>query len=182
MTEVVYYFAASLDGFIATADGGVEWLAPFEAADEDYGYSDFYASVDSVLLGRKTFEQSLTFGPWPYPGKACWVFTHAEMEPPAPEVKMTSASPAEVLTELHQKGYERAWLVGGAELAGSFRAAGLISEYIVSIIPVVLGGGIPMLALPGASERLQLIEALPYPSGLIQLRYQPARAAGGSSA
>jgi dihydrofolate reductase len=175
MTEVVYYFAASVDGYIATPDGGVEWLARFESAGEDYGYSDFYASIDSVLLGRKTYEQSLTFGPWPYPGKPCWVFTHRKVEPAAADVRMTSSSPLEVVTDLQRKGYERSWLVGGAELAGAFRKTKLISEYVVSIIPIILGNGIPMLALHGSVDRLELVETRPFPNGLVQLRYRSSK-------
>jgi dihydrofolate reductase len=65
VVEVVYYVAASLDGFIATPDGGVGWLEPFEG--EDYGYAAFYASGDALLMGRRTFEKTLALGPWPYP-------------------------------------------------------------------------------------------------------------------
>jgi dihydrofolate reductase len=171
--EVVYYFAASLDGLIATPDGGVDWLAPFETTDEDYGYSDFFAGIDTVLLGRKTYEQSLMLGPWPYSGKACVVFTHHDLKLSSADVTTTSSSPAEVLDELEHRGSRRAWLVGGAQLAGSFQRAGLISEYIVSIVPIVLGDGIPMLDAPGPPGKLHLMEYRPYPNGLIQLRYRP---------
>jgi len=172
MIEVVYYFAASLDGYIATPDGGVAWLAPFENSGEDYGYSEFYASVDSVLLGRRTYEQSLTFGAWPYPGKPCWIFTRRDLEVPGPDLILTDASPDQVVAELGLRGLVRAWLVGGSELAASFRRAGAISEYIVSLVPVILGAGIPMLASPGPSERLRFVESREYPSGLVQLRYR----------
>lgn len=70
--EIVYYVAASLDGFIATPDGGIEWLKPFEGGEEDYGYGAFYASVEAVLLGRVTYEKSLEFPEWPYAGKPYW--------------------------------------------------------------------------------------------------------------
>ena len=73
--EVVYYVACSVDGLIATPDGGLDWLTPFESSSEDYGYAAFYDSIDSVLVGSRTFEQSLTFGGWPYPGKPAWVFS-----------------------------------------------------------------------------------------------------------
>ena len=82
MPEVVYYVAASLDGYIATPDGGVEWLAPFEGTGEDYGYAKFYTSVDAVLLGRKTFEKSLSFGEWPYPGNPVGRFPAAGSRSP----------------------------------------------------------------------------------------------------
>ena len=75
MVDIVYYAAASLDGFIATPDGGVDWLPPIEAGGEDYGYGDFYASVDAVLMGSTTYENILRQTAWPYPDKKCWVFS-----------------------------------------------------------------------------------------------------------
>lgn len=175
MPEVVYYVAASLDGYIATPDGGVEWLAPFEGTGEDYGYAKFYASVDAVLLGRKTYERSLSFGEWPYPGKPCWVFSHARLEISQPNVKVTAGSPAEVVAEISARGLRRAWLVGGGALAAWFREQRLITEHIVAIVPVILGAGVPLFASGGAKESLKLVESTSYPNGLMQLRY--ARAA-----
>ena len=171
MPEVVYYVAASLDGCIATPDGGVEWLAPFEGTAEDYGYTKFYASVDAVILGRKTYEKSLSFGEWPYPGKPCWVFSRGGAEVSRPDVKATARSPAEVVAEIAALGLSRAWLVGGGELAAAFRSQGLITEHIVSVVPVILGAGIPLFASGGAMESLKLSESRSYPSGLVQLRY-----------
>jgi dihydrofolate reductase len=171
MTEVVYYVAASLDGYIATPDGGVEWLAPFEGTGEDYGYAKFYASVDAVLLGRKTYEKSLSFGEWPYPGKPSWVFSRGRIEIFKPNVKATAGSPAEVVAEIAARGLRRAWLVGGGVLAASFRAQGLITEHIVSVVPVILGAGVPLFASGGPKESLKLVEWKSYANGLMQLRY-----------
>ena len=171
MPEVVYYVAASLDGCIATPDGGVGWLAPFEGTGEDYGYAKFYASVDAVILGRKTYEQSLSFGEWPYPGKRCWVFSRGRLEPSAPEVKAIAREPADVVAEIAALGLRRAWLVGGGVLAAAFRSQGLITEYVVSVVPVILGAGIPLFASGGSAESLKLAESRSYPNGLVQLRY-----------
>ena len=68
MSEVVYYIAASLDGYIADADGGVGWLEAFNQPDEDYGYGAFYRTLSAVISGRRTYEQALGFGEWPYEG------------------------------------------------------------------------------------------------------------------
>ena len=173
VTEVVYYVASSLDGYIATSDGGLDWLAPFESADEDYGYARFYASVGAVLVGSRTYEQSLTFGGWPYPGKPVWVFSSRSLETPGPEVTVTDRPPADVVADLAHRGIGRAWLVGGGTLAGSFKEAGLITEYIVSIIPVLLGEGIAVLGGAGGLRRLRLEDATSYPNGVTQLRYTP---------
>ncbi len=171
MPEVIYYVAASVDGYIATMDGGIEWLAPFEGTGEDYGYAQFYDSVEAVLLGRRTYQTSLAFDEWPYPGKPCWVFSHGNIRSLSTDVVRTAESPAEVMAEIETRGLNRAWLVGGGALAASFRCAGLITEYIVTIVPVILGAGVPLFAEPAPHERLRLLEARSYPKGLVQIRY-----------
>jgi dihydrofolate reductase len=154
--EVVYYVAASIDGFIATPDGSVEWLSEFEAAEEDYGYAEFLATVDAIAMGRATFEQVLGFGDWPYPEIATWVFSHSAYSEPPPGVRVTTASAAEVVAEIGAAGARRIWLVGGGELAGAFVRAGLVTEHIVSVMPVLLGEGVRLLGREGSVERLHL--------------------------
>ena len=171
MTQLIYYVAVSLDGFIALPDGSVEWLAPYNAGGEDYGFGEFYKTVDALIEGRKTYEQALIFGEWPHPGKPCWVVTRRKLETKQPEVRFTSLAPAELLQHISSLGHQRVWLVGGSQLAASFRAAGLITEYVLSIIPVFLGAGRPLFAGPGPAEKLRLMESKTYPSGLVQIRY-----------
>ena len=174
MPEVVYYVACSLDGYIATASGGIEWLAPFEASDEDYGYASFYESIDSVILGSRTYEQALTFGEWPYPGKPAWVLSKRRLKPASASIFVTHAAPEVVASEIESRGLTRAWLVGGGTLAGSFQAAGLITDYIVSVIPVILGDGVPLLGGAGVEQRLRLLDTTPYRDGVLQVRYASA--------
>jgi dihydrofolate reductase len=170
--RVIYYVAASLDGFIATRGGGIDWLTPFQGAGEDYGYAAFYRSVDALVMGRKTYEQSLSFGKWPFSGKPCWIFSRQRVGATPPDVTVTAESPARVLADLAARGLGRVWLVGGGELAGAFRAKRLIDEWIVTVIPIVLGGGIPLFAPSAPVEHLQLEDARAYPNGLVQLHYQ----------
>ena len=159
--EIIYYVAASLDGFIATPEGGIDWLKPFEGTGEDYGYGDFYASIEAVLLGRATYQQCLRFPEWPYVGKPYWVFSRA-----------SGNTPASVLAEMKARGLQRAWLVGGGKLAAAFRAERLITEHIVSIVPVVLGAGIPLFDGPAPREALRLKSSRSYPNGIVQMRYE----------
>ena len=159
--EIIYYVACSLDGLIATPDGGIDWLKPYEGTSEDYGYGEFYASVQAVLLGRRTYEQCLQFSEWPYPGKPYWVFSRA-----------SGNTPGSVVAEMKARGLRRAWLVGGGKLAAAFRAESLITEHIVSIVPVVLGAGIPLFDGPGPVQQLRLVSSRAYPSGIVQLRYE----------
>ncbi len=169
--EIIYYVAASLDGFIATPDGSVDWLSPFEGTGEDYGYAEFYASVDVLLMGRRTYEQALTFGKWPYAGKPSFVLSKRGLRASRADVTVSADSPGRVVSALRASGYRRCWLVGGAALAGSMRAEGLISQYVVSVIPVVLGGGIPLFGQQGPRERLTLVSSRAFANGLVQVTY-----------
>jgi dihydrofolate reductase len=161
--EIIYYVAASLDGYIATPQGGIEWLQPFEDAGEDYGYGEFYASIEAVLLGRMTYEKCLEFPEWPYAGKPYWVFS-----------KASGNNPSKVVAELKGRGIRRAWLVGGGKLAAAFRAEELITEHVVSFVPVLLGAGIPLFDGPGPAESLKLLGSRAYGNGIVQLRYRRA--------
>jgi dihydrofolate reductase len=170
--QIVYYAAASLDGYIATPEGGVDWLAPFEGTGEDYGYAKFFNSVDAILLGRRTYDKSLEFGQWPYANKPCWVFSRDEaLRPARAAVEVTAQAPAQVASELVRRGLRRAWLVGGGNLAAAFRSEGLITEYVVSVVPLLLGAGVPLFGPGGAREKLKLVGSKSYPNGLVQLRY-----------
>lgn len=171
MAEIIYYVAVSLDGYMAPHDGKVDWLSPYNSGGEDYGFREFYDGVDALVEGSKTYEQALGFGQWPHPGKPCWVFTSRRFEVKQPEVRLTSGTPSEVVAQLSACGIRRVWLVGGAHLAASFRASGLITEYVLSVIPVFLGAGIPLFATNGPKENLKLVESKSYPTGLVQLRY-----------
>lgn len=159
--EIIYYVAASLDGLIATPDGGIDWLRPYEGTGEDYGYAKFYASIEAVLLGRATYEKCLEFPEWPYAGKPYWVFSRGN-----------GNTPASVVAEMKGRGLRRAWLVGGGKLAAAFRAEGLISEHIISIVPVLLGAGIPLFDGPGPTQPLRLLSSRSYANGIVQLRYE----------
>ena len=173
MPELIYYVAASLDGYIATPDGGVEWLNEFTG--EDYGYDDFYASIDAVWQGRATYQKCLEFPAWPYPGKSSVVFTHAQLASERDDVRFTDESPTAELARARRHRWQRIWLVGGGGLATACRDAGVLSEYIVSLIPVVLGAGIPLFARGGTIEPLTLTDTRHWKNGVVQLHYRRAR-------
>jgi dihydrofolate reductase len=170
--DIVYYVAASLDGYIATPEGGVDWLSAVEREGEDYGYGDFISSIDLLLMGRATYDFARSVDPWPYRDMRGLVFTHRPLPDPPPGVQATTRGPAEALSEPRAEPWTRAWLVGGGKLAASFRAAGLITESIVSIVPVVLGEGIPLFDGSGPLEQLELVSSRSFPSGLVQNRYR----------
>ena len=172
LPDIVYYVAASLDGYIATPDGGVDWLARFDATGEERGAGELHSSVDALLLGSRTYEFALKLGHWPARDKPSWVFTHRELRVLDPSITLTSQSPADLVEVLRARGVRRAWLMGGGKLAASFHSAGLISRFIISVFPVLLGSGIPLLAPHSSREdSLRLVEAKPFGSGVVELTY-----------
>ena len=179
MFEVIYYVAASLDGYIATAGGSVDWLSRFHAGGEDHGAGELQASVDALLLGSHTYEFALQLGHWPAPDKLTWVFTRRELSILHPSITLTAQTPREVIGLLASRGLRRAWLMGGGELAASFHADRLISRYIISVFPVLLGSGIPLLA-PHTSppDTLRFVSAKPYKTGIVQLVYESGAGSG----
>ena len=169
--RIVYFVAASVDGFIATPDGGVEWLHRVQVEGEDYGYADFFASIDSMVMGRGSYEKAVSLGNWPYASLPCWVMTARDLQPVHPMITISHDSPDRVVAGIRRRGLENLWLVGGAALAGDFRTHGLITEYIVSVIPAILGDGVPLVAAGGSPTQLYLVDSNTYPSGVVTLRY-----------
>jgi dihydrofolate reductase len=151
-----YYTATTLDGFIADPDNSLEWL--FTRQQEQYGpmnYGDFIARVGALAMGATTYEWVLDHEfsgkdpsewRWPYE-QPTWVFTHRQLPlPPDAPVRLTSAPVREVHDEMRRAAGDRnVWIVGGGDVAGQFADVGLLDEVIVSIAPVTLGAGAPLL-------------------------------------
>jgi dihydrofolate reductase len=169
--SITLYIATSIDGYIATPEGGVDWLMSVEQEGEDYGYGAFYESVDGLLIGRSTYDQILTFGDWPYPGKPAYVFTHRPAEIERDDVFFVKGDPGPVVARLQAQGHRRLWLVGGAGLTHHFFQQGLIDEIILSVIPVILGDGIPLFRAGLPTQAYTLLSSQSYPSGLVSLHY-----------
>ena len=178
MARIVYYVAASVDGFIADSTGGVDWLPDGDSSD--YRYAEFYAGVEALVMGRRTYEQVLGFGEWPYPGKPAYVFTQSPPRDALPEVRFVEGSAVDFYRGIAERHSGTVWLVGGADLADQFRQSGLIDEYQVFVIPVILGRGIPLTSPRHSGEsrnppptRLKLVESQSYDDGVVMLRYLP---------
>jgi dihydrofolate reductase len=180
MAHVTLYIATSLDGYIARRDGGIDWLDAVQRPDTDYGYQAFYNTIHAVMMGRKTYDLARGFGDWPYPGMPSYVFTRQALRTDRDDVFFSAAPPAALIRELESRGLERLWLVGGGELVAAFQRERLIDEYIVSIIPLLLGEGIPLFPPPAPALPLALVESQSFPSGLVQLRYQTIRQQGAN--
>ena len=178
MRKVILFVAASLDGFIAGPQGQIDWLF----TDQDYGYAEFLAGIDTLLIGRKTYELMLTFDSWPYPDLKCYVFTHQPDRWDDPRVVFTAGPVDELVRDLRSGADKNIWLVGGGELVRDFMNAGLVDELILGLHPSVMGAGVPLFP-PGTKRAdLRLMEARPYESGMLMVRYALGRRRRGPRA
>ena len=166
--QVVLYIAASLDGFIARPDGAFDWLDFVDRPGEDYGYHAFYDSIDAIVMGRGTYDVCAGFPSWPYPEKPSTVFTNSTDLAPREGAEFVSGTAPPVLDQLGARGHRRVWLAGGGALARQFQAEGVLDEYIVSILPILIGAGLPLF--PGAwrEELLTMASVRAYETGLVQ--------------
>jgi len=182
MRRVVLFIATSADGFIARPDGSIDWLPANDG--NDYGYNAFIKTVDTLLMGRKTYEQVLTFGPFPYPDKRCYVFsrrrpTRKDATRKPPSVRFVRGDPVAFVQRLRRQKGSSIWLVGGARLIRPLQEAGLIDEYIISICPAFIGSGIPLFLETKRQFALQLTRHRVYRTGVVQLTYAKKRARKG---
>ena len=164
------FIATSLDGFIAGPGGSLEWLKMVERPGEDYGYRAFFDSIDALVLGRNTYDAVLGMGTWPYAGKRCIVLTHRRGASRHGET-LIEATPSEALASLARHGVQHVYVDGGA-VVRQFLTAGHLDHLTLSVVPVVLGSGIPLFTPDGAERRLLLEDVRSWPSGLAQLRYR----------
>jgi len=140
------YIATSLDGFIATPDGGVEWLDDVPNPNkEDFGFAEFISRVDAILMGSGTYEKVLTFGQWPYEKKVYVLSNRIQSVPDnlKDKVWIISGEPRDVLSKLEKEGVENLYIDGG-KVIQSFLREDLIDELIITRVPKLLGQGIPL--------------------------------------
>ncbi|MBP1466640.1 dihydrofolate reductase [Candidatus Chloroploca sp. M-50] len=174
------YIATSVDGFIARPDGSIDWLQrPEYATTELQGlrYEDFIATVDTLVMGRKTFEQVLTFEQWPYEGVPVVVLSHRSLAIPeqlAGKVRLMNGVPAEIVAQLGVEGKQHLYIDGGKTIQ-RFLEAGLIDELTITRVPIVLGAGIGLFGDPAPEQRLELLECSVSANGFVQVRYARVR-------
>jgi dihydrofolate reductase len=155
-----------MDGFIADKDGRTDWLF----YDQDYGFMPFYFSIDTLLMGYKTYMTLIEDGePYPYPSKNAFVFTKRHHKLDDNPVTFTSKDPINLLQKLKAAPGSDIWLVGGSTLNSLFLSKGLIDKIVLSIHPVFLGKGIPVFdeEIPTASFDVESTES--YETGLVQI-------------
>lgn len=166
--RVRMFIASTLDGYIAGANDDLSWVFH----DGDYGYREFYAGIDTVIIGRRAYEIACALPAWPYAGRNTVVFTrNPEFRVATPDTVATSRAPDDVIAELRARKGGDLWLVGGGRLVRDCIAAGLVDDVIVLLHPLILGDGIPLIARGVPRTHLRLTRERRFPSGLIQLSY-----------
>jgi dihydrofolate reductase len=171
MTASVFV-GTSVDGFIARANGDFDFLP--EGGGEPHGYNEFIASVDAIVIGRKTFEKVLSLEAWPYGDKRVVILSSHPLNLSAVAggvVEQMAGPPAEIVSQLAARGAHHLYIDGGITIQGFLRA-GLIQRLIITRVPVLIGEGIPLFGSLPRDMRLRHVATKHYSSGLVQSEYE----------
>ncbi len=172
--SVSVFIGTSVDGFIARLNGALDFLP--EGGGEPHGYKEFIASVDAIVIGRKTFETVLGFDPWPYGDKRVVILSSRAVDLSVVRggvVEQMGGPPAEIVSQLAARGIHHLYIDGGITIQGFLRA-GVIQRLIITRVPVLIGEGIPLFGTLPHDVRLRHVATRQYPSGLVQSEYQVA--------
>ena len=170
MAKIILHLAASLDGFIADENGGVDWLNDFGNPAEDYGMDEFFKQCGTAIMGSKTYEQTLSFNYW-WEGMDGIIFTSRELPGLKDKnIKFVNGDPKPIVDELREKEKD-SWLVGGGILITNFINLDLIDEFTITIIPRLLGKGIALCPSIDHISKLKLLESKTFKDGVVQLTY-----------
>jgi dihydrofolate reductase len=173
MRKILLYTAISIDDFIARKDGSIDWLhnPDIIPEGEDFGYSDFYSSIDTTLMGNKTYKQILGFGgSFPYPDKKNYVITHEAGLAHTAYVKFISSDIENFCQNLKKEEGSNIWLIGGGQINSILLEADLVDHLILTKIPVPLGSGIPIFSQDDWKDKFQTSSSKMYKNGIVQLK------------
>jgi dihydrofolate reductase len=164
------FIGTSLDGFIARANGDLDFLPP--GGGEPHGYDEFMATVDALVIGRNTFETVLTFDAWPYGDKPVFVLSARPLAPtpPGAVVERMSGAPTDIVSQLAARGIRHIYVDGGITIQ-RFLQAGLVHRLIITRVPVLIGAGIPLFGPLERDITLRHVATRQYASGLVQSEY-----------
>ena len=161
----------SLDGFIADNDDSLDFLSTVEREGEDYGYANFVKTTDTVIIGRKTYDKVLSMGiEYPHSDKTVYIISRSE-KPSQGTSSYYTGNIKDLIGKLKSKEGKNIYCDGGAEIANLLMKDNLIDEYIISIIPTLLGSGIRLFNAERPHVTLKLIDSKQFESGLIQVHY-----------
>jgi dihydrofolate reductase len=170
MKKLISNVAMSLDGYISKLDGDITFLSIVEKEGEDYGYSEFIKTIDTIIVDRKTYDKILSIG-FEYPNdKDVYVITHNK-RPDNGRIKFYSRSLTRLISDLRIKKGKDIFCDGGSEIINQLLSESLFDEFIISVIPIIMGEGIPLFRSKETKMNLRLIDCKTFDSGLVQLRY-----------
>ena len=169
--KVSYYVASSLDGYIAKEDGDISWLEDLDISLEDAGYNEFYSTVDALVMGRKTYEMIVSFDQWPYGDKPVWVCSSGKITPIDGGNLQVGNTPEHAVQAANEMNIKHLWLVGGGSLASAFLEKRLLTNISISLMPIILGGGIKLFGKLPSPIKIKKEHQTPHESGFIQIEY-----------
>jgi dihydrofolate reductase len=172
MLRASVFIGTSVDGFIARRNGSLDFLPP--DGGEPHGYNEFMASVDTLVIGRKTFETVLAFPEWPYGRKRVVVLSSGPLDFSRVEgavVEQMAGSPTEIVSKLQASGARHVYVDGGDTIQ-RFLREGLIQRITITRVPVLIGDGIPLFGVLPRDIRLRHVATQHYPSGLVKTEYE----------
>lgn len=169
--KLCLFIAMSLDGYIAKPDGDISFLDEMNQEDEDYGYSAYMETIDTIILGRKTYDKIRSMGVEnPYGNRDVYVLTRTQREKSGKTI-FYSADLKELAMALKSKTGKNIYCDGGAEIVQQLLNLDLIDEMTISIVPVILGDGIRLFSESIPEKKLKLTDEKTYPKGLVKLHY-----------
>ena len=174
MPRLRVFIACSLDGFIAGPNDELDWLAGDDGAAEDT-FTPFLAQIGALLMGRRTYDVVLGLDGWPYGDIPLLVATSKPLVATRASVRAVGGSIAELVAQAKQAAGERDVYIDGGALIRSALDAGLIDDMVVTLIPIVLGSGLPLFAGVGRRHRLERIGERHIGGGLVQINYKPRK-------
>lgn len=175
MNKTVLYIATSLDGFIARSDGNLDWLTSFPHPESgDYGYAELLESIGTIIVGRLTYDEVIGFGiDWPYSGFDTYVVTkNSALKIKSPDTYLLTDNLKDVVTDLKRKTKKDIWLVGGGKLNTTFINEGLLDKMVISIIPKIIGEGLPLFADKPKETNWKLVNTKSFNTGVVNLTYE----------
>ncbi len=169
--KATVFVGTSLDGFIARPNGAFDFLP--DGGGEPHGFEEFLASVDALVMGRKTYETVLPFDTWFYGTKPVFVLSTNPLAPAPPGaiVERMSGEPADVVAQLEARGFSHIYVDGGLTIQ-QFVRTGLIDRFVITRVPVLIGTGVSLFGETGRDIELKHIATRTFPSGLVQSEYE----------
>ncbi|MBF0760203.1 dihydrofolate reductase [Dysgonomonas mossii] len=174
MRKIRLYIAASIDGYIASSDGELDWLSDYPITPElNYGYKDFFESIDTVIIGGRTYRDILNMDVvYPYKNKTSYIITRNAINTPKEDIIYITNNIEDNISELKKREGKDIWLVGGGEIVSLFLNQNWIDEMIITYIPILLGDGIRLFPNKAKESKWSLIQSQAFINGVAQTRYQ----------